>query len=261
MLRRVLISVVAAAAVATSCSGAFAADLAARTYNKALVHVDPGYNWSGFYIGGHIGSAWIQEPATYLGTTGIPLDPVGTVYSANRNGFLGGLQAGYSYQMQNIVLGVTGDFSWTNASIDNATTAVFFPAATVHTLARTNWYGTIAGRLGFAVNNVLLYAKGGVAFTEETYGGNAVAGGAVVSSFNNLTSTRTGYVVGAGIEYGISPNWTVFAEYNYLDFGTRNYTLVSTTAGFTVNLDVKDRVDMFKGGLNYKFGGPVVARY
>lgn len=261
MFRSGLILAVAASTFAVS-SGAFAADLAARPYTKAPAIVATTYNWTGFYIGGHIGGAWTNERALYLGTTGIPLDPVGTDYSVKRSGFLGGVQAGYNVQMQNIVLGVTGDFSWTNASVDNATTAAFFPIITVHTQSKTNWYGTFAGRVGYAANNVLFYAKGGVAFTEEEYGGNAVLTGVgPISTFNNQTSTRTGYVVGAGIEYGFAPNWTAFAEYNYLDFGTKNYTLVGTTGVVTANFDIRDRVDVVKAGLNYRFGGPVVARY
>jgi outer membrane immunogenic protein len=262
MFRRGLILAVAASTIATGCSAASAADLAVRSRMpvKAAPYVAV-YDWTGFYIGGHLGGAWTDEHATYLGTNGLALDPIGTVYSGNRNGFLGGAQAGYNYQMQNFVVGVTGDFSWTDSSVDNATTAAFIPGVTIHTLAKSHWYGTVAGRVGFAVNNVLLYAKGGAAFAEEVYGGYATLGGVNVSTFSNLTSTRQGYVVGAGVEYGFTPNWTAFVEYNYLDFGTRNYTLMDPGTGVTANFDVRDRVNVIKGGVNYKFGGPVVARY
>jgi outer membrane immunogenic protein len=262
MFGRGLIFVLAASTLAIGSSGALAADMAVKSPMpvKAVPYAAM-YDWTGFYVGGHIGGAWTDEHATFLGTTGIPLDPVGTVYGANRAGFLGGVQAGYNYQMQNIVVGITGDFSWTDSSTDQAATSTFFGAATVHTLAKTHWYGTIAGRVGYAANNVLLYAKGGVAFTEEVYGGYTMLGGAVASAFTNQTSTRTGYVVGAGVEYGFTPNWTAFVEYNYLDFGSRSYTLVDTTNTFTATLDIKDHVNVVKGGVNYKFGGPVIARY
>jgi outer membrane immunogenic protein len=262
MFRRGLMFAIAASTIAAGCSAAFAADLPARTRMpvKAAPYVAV-YDWTGFYIGGHVGGAWTDEGANYLSTTGIPLDPVGTAYSGNRTGFLGGVQAGYNWQMQHLVIGVGGDFSWTDASSDHASISTFVPAITIHTLGKTHWYGTVTGRVGYAMNNVLLYAKGGAAFTEEVYGGFATLGGVNVSTFSNLTTTRSGYVVGAGVEYGFSPNWTAFVEYNYLDFGTRNYTLTDVTNTFTANFDVRDRVNVVKGGVNYKFGGPVVARY
>ncbi len=262
MFRHRLIFGIAAAIFSAGSSSAFAADMAARTYTKSPAIVQAIYDWSGFYIGGHVGGAWTDERATYLGTTGIPLDPIGTQYGGNRTGFLGGVQGGYNYQVQNIVLGVAGDFSWTGTSVDNATTSAFVPAVTIHTLSKTNWYSTFTGRIGYAANNVLFYAKGGVAFAEEVYGGYAnVAGVGRVSSFNNVTSTRSGYVVGGGIEYGFAPNWTAFAEYNYLDFGRKNYTIVDTGNAITANFNIRDHVDVVKVGVNYKFGGPVVARY
>jgi outer membrane immunogenic protein len=241
---------------------AAAADLPARAapYTKAPAMVAV-YDWSGFYIGGHIGGGWTDEHASFVGTTGLPLDPVGTAYGANRSGFLGGAQAGYNAQFQNFVVGIGGDFSWTDSSANTATAASLIPGATSNTLSRTHWYGTVTGRVGYAVNNVLLYAKGGAAFTEEVYGGSTSFGGFTVGTFNNQTTTRTGYVVGAGLEYGFAPNWTAFVEYNYLDFGSRSYTLLDSSGTFTASFNVKDDVNIVKGGINYKFGGPVVARY
>jgi outer membrane immunogenic protein len=254
---------VSAAIASLSLSGmASAADLSARApYTKAPAMLQTVYDWSGFYIGGHVGGGWTDEHATFLGTTGIALDPVGAVYGVNRSGFLGGVQAGYNTQVQNFVFGISGDFSWTGVSANTATPSALIPGAVSNTLARTHWYSTVAGRVGWAANNVLLYAKGGVAFTEEVYGGSATLGGFPVSAFNNLTSTRTGYVVGAGVEYGFAPNWTAFAEYDHLDFGARNYTLLDTTGTFTATFRVRDDINVVKGGINYKFGGPVVARY
>ena len=243
--------VLAALALCTAgVSGAFAADLPLNMPTKAVPPV-AAYNWTGFYVGGHIGGGWVNESGTFLSTTGVALDPAGTVYDTDHSGFLGGAQIGYNYQIQNWVLGITGDFSWTHASADTVTNGTTGPASVIHNQAKTDWYATLAGRVGYAFNNWLLYGKGGVAWEHQVYGGFATTG-AGTTVYSDLSDTRTGWTVGAGLEWGFMNNWSAFAEYDYLDFGTNNYTFTGTPA-VTSNYDVKSSVSLVKVGVNYQF--------
>ncbi len=105
---------------------ATAADLAARQYKAMPMAV---YNWTGFYVGGHVGGGWIDENASVLSTTGLLLNPLGTVISANRSGFLGGFQGGYNIQVSNWVFGIGADASWTNVSVSPVTAATLIQVA------------------------------------------------------------------------------------------------------------------------------------
>ncbi len=110
---------------------------------------------------------------------------------------------------------------------------------------------TATGRIGYAWNNVLVYGKGGAAWINENYSGNASAGGMTVTT-NPITDTRVGWTAGAGMEYGFVPNWSVFAEYDYLAFGSKNYTFTSNLPVTTVTR-IKTNVDVFKFGANFRF--------
>jgi outer membrane immunogenic protein len=208
------------------------------------------YNWSGLYGGAHIGGGWISSTATFTGTTGTPLDPAGTSYGIDHSGFLGGLQLGYDYQMGNWVVGIGGDFSWISASQDTVTSGSLIAGSVIHSQVKTDWLATLTGRVGYAWNNWLLYAKGGAGWIHQTYGGYATSGG-VTAQVNDVTDTRAGWTVGGGVEWGFWRNWSAFLEYDYLDFGTKSYTLTSTFAVSTY--DVKTSASELKAGVNYRF--------
>jgi outer membrane autotransporter protein len=177
--------------------------------------MQPIYTWNGFYVGGHFGGVSTREDATD-GVTTVSPDP---------SGVLGGVQAGYNYQLApNWLLGVEGELSWTSASATN-----------LDFNSRHNWYDTFDGRLGYVMGPWLLYAKGGVAWMNADY---SVPGASV-------NVTRTGWNIGAGAEFMIAPQWSAKAEYNFLDFGTDN--LGFPLAGIGVNTQVNE----FKVGVNY----------
>lgn len=227
-------------------STAYAADLPVKAPTQPVAS----YNWSGFYVGGHIGGGWINSNGTFTGTTGSPLDPTGTSYDLNNSGFLGGLQLGYNYQMGNWVLGIGGDFSWIGASHDAATDASLYAGAVIHSQEKTDWLATLTGRVGYALNDWLFYAKGGVGWIHQTYGGYATAGGAT-EQYNDITDTRPGWTVGGGVEWAFWRNWSAFLEYDYLDFGTKNYTFTSTSV--TATYDIKSAASELKAGINFHF--------
>jgi outer membrane immunogenic protein len=220
-MKKLLLASVGVVAMATA---ATAADLPARMPVKAPAYVAPLYNWTGFYLGAHLGWGW----ADFDGL--------------KDNGFLGGGQLGFNYQIGQFVLGVEGDIAWTD--IGESAGAVI-NGVPVTASVSNDWIATVAARLGVAVGpagNVLLYAKGGVAWTEWS-AGLAVAGVGSVSA----SETKTGWIIGAGVEYGFAPNWSAKLEYNYLNFDGNSLTV----GGVTDNFDLSQHV--VKAGINYRF--------
>lgn len=223
-----------------------AADLAARPYTKAPA-LTPVYNWTGFYIGGHVGYGWAETDHTMSASFAL-----GTLRAtSNRDGFLGGGQIGYNWQSGALVLGIEADASWTDI---NGTGVAVGGGGPFQFTTRNDWVATVTGRIGFAVNNVLFYGKGGGAFTELKY--NNFFAGAAPLTVASFSDTRTGWTVGAGVEYGFTPNWTAKIEYNYMDFGNERYVVAFPAAGIagaTTIHTIDDQLHLVKAGLNYRF--------
>jgi outer membrane immunogenic protein len=223
---------VAAGLAVVTAQTASAADLPRREpIQKAPPPVARIYDWTGFYFGGHLGGAWSSEDAVWTATAfSTGTDP---------SGFLGGFQVGANWQNGNWVFGVEADWSWTNT--DGSGTL-----GTASFTADHNWYATAAARVGYAWDNWLWYVKGGGAWLDADYsfGGTRVG------------DTRSGWLVGTGLEWGLGPNWSGKLEYNYMDFG-------SDTFGFPAAVNVDTQVHAIKAGLNYRFplSGPVGVRY
>jgi outer membrane immunogenic protein len=241
-----------------ACSPALAADLRPITRAPVVAPV-PYYNWSGFYIGGHVGGGWGDEVSTVGAIAPLILLP-GTAITTSESGFLAGAQAGINFQMGGFVLGIEGDWSWSDVG-GVANTAALIPGVTVRSTGDVDWFATATGRIGYAFNNVLLYAKGGGAWMDVRYTASALLGGVVVLGPAVVDDTRTGWTVGGGVEYAITPNWSAKIEYGYLDFGSRTYTF--TTPGAVATAAIDSQYHLVKGGINYRFnwGGPVVASY
>jgi outer membrane immunogenic protein len=197
-------------------------------------YVPTSYNWTGFYVGGHLGGAF--------GNTSW-IDPFsGFADSPSIAGFVGGAQVGVNYQVNAIVFGLEGDFSGANLS-GSATDAAGFTHST-----STYWTSTVTGRLGYAVNRALFYGKGGVAFANER--------DTVTDPFGNVatdgTATRTGWTAGAGIEYALDHNWSARVEYDYLGFGSQSYTFGGPVLG-ALPASVDMNIQRVIAGINYRF--------
>jgi len=199
-----------------------------------IAYAPPVYNWTGIYFGGHLG-------AGYAGSSWS--DPItGGSDNFSSWGFLGGAQVGGNIQFNRLVLGVEGDFSWTN--IKNKGTDSIGDALNTS----VPWTSTVTGRVGAAFDRLLLYGKGGVAFAEDNSSITNLAG---ISSSTNLM--RTGWTAGAGLEYAINGNWSAKIEYDYLGFGSKALDFgapLAVTSSST--LDVQE----IKAGINFRFGGP-----
>ena len=228
-----------AAFLVIASSDAFAADLPVRKAPPPPPPVIvPVYNWTGFYIGGNLGGAWASGTLTDNFT--------GARFTGNHSGFIGGGQIGYNWQVApQFVLGVEGMFDGTSISkSSNRVTAINgdILQGSVH----TNWLTTVAGRFGYAANNWLFYGKGGGGWVENSATVTDVTTGI---SFTN-SNTNSGWLAGAGIEYGLTPNWTMKVEYDHL--GLSNWTRASPLfVGDTITLS--RQINMVTFGVNYKF--------
>ncbi|MBR0753384.1 porin family protein [Bradyrhizobium jicamae] len=228
------------AALAALASPAFAADMPARTYTKAPPYTAPAvvYNWTGFYIGGHVGGAFTD----------------GTNLMGADTRFLGGVQGGFDYQFApNWVMGIEAQYSWLSGGSSNTV----FPAGTVVT-GNSDQLGSVTGRLGYTWGPALLYAKGGYAWRDNNNIGVAVAG--VPTAFTTSGNNQNGYTVGAGLEYMFAPNWSAKAEYQYYNFGKTTFT---GGPADIVGASLKNDEHTVKLGVNYRFGwgGPTGSRY
>ena len=189
----------------------------------------PIYNWTGFYIGGHLGGDW-------AGSSNID--------SGGR--FLGGGQIGADWQFDpNWVVGVEGQFSGVSNSGNTGTN---FAGVGVVTRNEHD-LGSATARIGWTWGPGLLYAKGGYAFTDNSLG--VTVGGAPVP-FAATGNNKNGYTVGAGLEYMFAPNWSAKVEYQYYNFGTTTFTPPSP-AGLVGN-SFRDDEHTVKLGVNYRFG-------
>ena len=192
-------------------------------YPPPLPPVPLFYNWTGFYVGGHIGVGWAD---------------------GGSSGFLGGGQVGYNYQINpQWVLGVEADIAGTTIK-DSVSAAVIGPGAvlTANATASLDWVSTFAARFGYAFDRWLVYSKVGGAW--------AHASATVTSGINGITfgsisvdQTASGWMLGVGTEYALSNNWSAKVEYNMMDFGN--------DSPFADN-----KFHVFKAGINYRFGGP-----
>jgi outer membrane immunogenic protein len=235
-------------------TAAQAADLPAKPVYKSPAMVPVAYNWTGFYVGGHVGWGWQNATASLVSVPpGSPL-PAGTLISSDSNGFLGGGQVGWNWQTGQLVFGLEGDFSWTGQSTATTVTSTVPVAGTTVTGAtKYNWFATGTARVGVASSNWLAYVKGGVAFADLDFTGSDVVPGVGTFTVNPFSDTRTGWTVGAGFEYGFAPNWSAKIEYNYMDFGTEQYPTATTPFVGNTVIDHDLQVHAVKGGINFRW--------
>jgi outer membrane immunogenic protein len=229
-----------AAAIAFA-APAFAADMPPRTYTKAPAYAPPQvfYDWTSFYIGGHVGGAFAGNN-TALG---------------NDARFLGGVQGGFDYQFATTwVIGAEAQYSWLRGGNNSG---VVFPGGTLVTV-NTDQLGSATGRLGYTWGPALVYGKGGFAWKDHDNIGVSVGG--VPTAFTTDANHRDGYTVGAGLEYMFAPNWSAKAEYQYYNFGNTKFTSGPADIAGT---SFRDDEHTVKLGVNYRFGwgGPVGAKY
>jgi outer membrane immunogenic protein len=243
--------------------------------------------WSGFYIGAHVGYAWgdfdfrdpfikINQPVLGLPglILGVPLER-----SFDGDSFLGGVQGGVNAQFGPLVVGVEADVSRTNVhgSFRSTSSALGgFITTSEGVAADLEWLATVRGRVGWAFNRFMVYGTGGVAFGSiDAEGDITISVNPGIGTLSLAASdrrTHVGWTAGAGIEGMIIPALSAKLEYLYADLGWLKHegpvaiggtlaALVPPGLSITGGGDFRLAVHTVRFGINYHFGGPLLARY
>lgn len=242
----------AAACAIVSVQAAYAADMPTKAPAYAPIAM---YNWTGFYIGGQVGGGWFSSQTTHIDPTGS--FPAGWVDSTiDGSGFLGGGYAGYNYQINQFVIGIDGDYSWADLKGSGSDISPNNFGTTTHD-ENVKWIATVTGRLGYAVNNWLLFGKGGWAWAGFD-GNSSTFNLAGINTSNGTSSeTRDGWTLGGGVEWGFLPKWSAKLEYDYVKFNTSNFNATSTNVATgvvtTPARSATSNLSMVKLGIAYRF--------
>ena len=251
------------AVLAVGAASAHAADLPVRPPPpvKAPPMMVLVYSWTGCFIGGNGGGLWAKK---HWNATAPDSFPQGAEFSSQSpSSWMAGGQLGCDYQFNTgnggFVIGIQGDYDWVNAKA-SAHDALRSISVSVTDETTVKSLGSVTGRLGYAWDRFLLYARGGYAWERDNYRMIVTITG---SNEATASETRGGWTVGGGAEYAFT-NWlTGFVEYDYYDFGHRTNNFIATGSGTVFDVvDIRERKQIVKAGLNLRFGsGPVVARY
>ena len=246
---------VAASALATAASAADMPVPAAPAYTPP-VYRPVIYDWTGIYIGGQLGAASMNDTFTQQTTTA--LLTAGTATKTNPAAVVGGGEAGFNIEFAPVVVGFEGTWTASYLSGTQVQTSIS-PAASVYTTSASHWYATATGRIGYAANDVLLYAKGGAAWMRVTYTEQTAAG--AIMAMQSINDTRSGFTVGGGFEYGLNENLSLKLEYDFLDFGTKTYSFNNLSyppvggalTAVALPAAVKSMTNIVSLGVNYRF--------
>ena len=232
-MKKFLMTCAALSGLALSTAG-YAADLAVR---PAPV-VAPVAPWTGCYVGFHTGAGWGDKWWADRNLT----DNV----SYPTSGWVTGAQLGCNYQTGPLVVGAEGTWSWTNIDGNGVPVGL---AATAQLSSKIDSIATVGGRVGLVADKSLIYVKVAGAWADESH--TLTPAGGVNLVPQAISDTRSGIVLGAGIEYMIAPVLTARLEYNYDDFGSKNF-LFNTIPGQTT-VSNRQRLNALMLGVNYKF--------
>ena len=230
------------------------------------------YNWTGWYVGVNGGYAWDDSTGSLSSftpdfTAAVTAGGTPSFLGAKHEGAFGGGQVGYNWQTGLWLFGLEADIQ--GADIGRTSTVLFPGGGGIVPSVSTgrdhiDWFGTARGRVGVAVNNVLFYGTGGLAYGGVRTTISNIFTPGTSGTFNGSSSdTRVGWAAGAGLEWGFAPNWSLKGEYLHVDLGSSNTTMFDP-----VNFPLSSATYRFhhqfeavRVGVNYRFGGPVVAKY
>ncbi|THD75167.1 MAG: hypothetical protein E7813_01545 [Bradyrhizobium sp.] len=229
-------------------------------YSREPVMIPAWYDWSGLYLGLNGGWASSRNCWNDLSLT-IGGPSTGTEGCNNAKGALGGGQLGFRWQPNSSwVFGVEFQGDWADLIGSNLSQNPAEPG--LINRSRVGAFGFFTGQIGYTIDTVLLYAKGGGALALDRYNGTLV--GSPPISFDSIPGqVRYGAVAGAGLEFAFAPNWSLAFEYDHAFLGTRTEDFYSTlVAGvFTREDHIRQDMDIFTLRLNYRINGPVIAKY
>lgn len=214
----------------------------------------PAWSWTGIYGGLHAGGGWGMTDWKSADGTLAAASTFGFPGAGQANGSIAGGQLGFNYQFGTWVVGGELSASWSN--LDGfarcATTTVGPTSYVCH--SRIDALAMATGRLGHTFGNLMVYSLAGFAVAKEKHDAYQAFGTDLFSG----SATRTGYVLGSGVEYGMTPAWSAKLEYNYIDLGSKTVALTDA-AGNVSNVLIGQQLQLVKMGLNYKFGADPTA--
>jgi outer membrane immunogenic protein len=231
-MRRLCIACIAAVSALGLVHVASAADMPTKGPVFTAAKASPTYNWGGFYAGAHFGYLW---SSTQVEDTGVVVEP-----NAATNGVVGGVLAGYNYQMGEVVVGLEGDFGWSNAhgtGVVAVAVAIFPPNQ-----YDLDWTGHVRGRLGYAPSQGpwLLYVAGGLALSRFTFTDS--------ETMDKTSATYTGGSFGGGVEYGFTNLITGRVEFLY-----DNYRISSSLIMLNDYTAKLQNASTARGAITFKF--------
>jgi outer membrane immunogenic protein len=248
-MKKILLSATALVAIGIA-APASAADLG-RPYTKAAPMMAAMYDWSGFYIGANGG--WGSSHKCWdLVNDGFA--PFAEGCHDATGGVVGG-QIGYRWQSSAWVFGLEAQGDW--ADLHGSNVSLFAPDLVNR--SRIGAFGLFTGQVGYAWNNALLYVKGGAAVTGDRFDTTTTLGNVLVAT--GADQTRWGGTIGVGLEYGFAPNWSAAIEYDHLFMQDKSARFIDTAGVFFGTDSIRQDVDLVTVRVNYRFGGPVIARY
>jgi outer membrane immunogenic protein len=226
---------------------------------KAPPPVVVAYSWTGCYFGGAVGGSWRRTDWDdfFPGFAGPGLNDYPASHS--NSSWAGGAQVGCNYQINNFVIGIEGN--WIATGNKGVTTQVNDAGILRDSTSSSKSIWDVAGRLGWAVNNWLIYGKGGWAGTSVDFQVTRDTDQALMALASGVRAN--GFVVGAGVEYGVTQNFVLGLEYDYYGFKIGDQNNVQQGAFIAQNLiNIKHQVQTLTLRASFLFGpGPVVARY
>lgn len=209
------------------------------------------YDWTGAYVGGHVGYAWANTNVTELDNYGF--SQFGdTEFDFDSDGIIGGVHAGYNWQTGRFVYGFEADIA--ASDVDNTVDNTMLPASGESFSTNIDWFGTFRGRLGYAADRFLPYVTGGIAFgdIESSYNDPLENFPFPGGNFAVASDVVFGWTLGAGAEYALTENWILRAEYLYVDLEDSRGTLTNSF-GDMFRYDFDNDLHVVRVGASYKF--------
>jgi outer membrane immunogenic protein len=263
-MKKLIISALAILAIGQA---AFAADISrprVQTFDPPVIQ----RTWTGAYVGANFGYGNSYDDRSISGTDALTHGIVasGVVpgsLSDRAHGWLGGVQVGYNWQINRMVLGVEADADWSGLRGSDSQTITAAPLGiplgiTTSADWKNEWLATVRGRVGYLVNDGLMaFATGGLAVGQVKGNTSAVltTPGPTFTASEGFSKTKFGWTVGGGVEGQLSSKWTWKAEYLYVDLGDRSGQISTVVGGTPVAFDTRQDFTqhIVRVGLNYHF--------
>jgi outer membrane immunogenic protein len=214
----------------------------------------PGHNWTGFYLGPQIGGAWTNTELFDPTGTLAPPNIAGSVFRVDADGFIAGGQVGFNHQAGAWVLGIEaqGGMGDVTGSIQPINAPPPFDTST-RLSSDIDWLATVTARVGFALGSSLPYVKAGWAWAGESYALDATLVGAPIPTTPS-DRTRSGWVIGAGVEWSVAGPWSARLEYSFMDFGTEGDSFAPAAPGLAPTPFAADlEIHSVTLSVNYRF--------